>query len=199
MDFVNRIKKEMAEGIVRALLEDAGYRVIDLGLEKVLRELSCLNEAEYLNLQYPDAMRHLPDLTVMDREQTRKFLVEVKYRTKWGREVFEEVEEQAKSLGEITLVSIYAAAPNPKELHSSPARYLRCCGVRWHEGVYQIELRNTMHGKERSWESFDEVEDDQWLWWAMTPLHEKFPKLMERKVDGTLLKAIESLAGILNV
>nr|WP_279196851.1 hypothetical protein [Ralstonia mannitolilytica] len=35
MDFENRIKKEMTEGIVKAILEDAGYRVIDSGIEKV--------------------------------------------------------------------------------------------------------------------------------------------------------------------
>ncbi|MBU9391491.1 hypothetical protein KTE71_28780, partial [Burkholderia multivorans] len=42
MSFTSRIKKEMTEGIVRAILEDAQYRVIDSGIEKVLRELSCL-------------------------------------------------------------------------------------------------------------------------------------------------------------
>lgn len=33
----------MTEGIVKAILEDAGYRVIDSGIEKVLREVSCMN------------------------------------------------------------------------------------------------------------------------------------------------------------
>lgn len=47
MSFTSRIKKEMTEGIVRAILEDAQYRVIDSGIEKVLRELSCLTSAEY--------------------------------------------------------------------------------------------------------------------------------------------------------
>jgi len=56
MSFANRIKKEMTEGIVRALLEDAQYRVIDSGIEKVLRELSCLSAMEYKALGYPDAM-----------------------------------------------------------------------------------------------------------------------------------------------
>jgi hypothetical protein len=37
MEFENRIKKGMTEGIVRALLDDAGYRVIEHGVEKTAR------------------------------------------------------------------------------------------------------------------------------------------------------------------
>ncbi|CAJ0736137.1 hypothetical protein [Ralstonia mannitolilytica] len=59
MDFENRIKKEMTEGIVKAILEDAGYRVIDSGIEKVIRELSCMSSFEYAKLAYPDAMSRL--------------------------------------------------------------------------------------------------------------------------------------------
>ena len=86
MDFESRIKKEMTEGIVKAIFEDVGYRVMDSGIEKILRELSCLSVAEYASLGYPGAMSMLPDFTVMDREQTVKYLVEVKYRSKWGSE-----------------------------------------------------------------------------------------------------------------
>jgi hypothetical protein len=67
MSFPSRIKKAMTEGIVRATLEDAHYRVIDSGIEKVLRELSCLNSVEYAALGYPDAMSHLPDFTQSTR------------------------------------------------------------------------------------------------------------------------------------
>jgi ABC-type uncharacterized transport system substrate-binding protein len=34
MEFENRIKKEMTEGIVRALLDDACYCAIEYGMEK---------------------------------------------------------------------------------------------------------------------------------------------------------------------
>lgn len=85
--FSDRIKKEMTEGIVRAILEDAHYRVIDSGIEKVLRELSCLSAVEYKKLGYPDAMSNLPDFTVMNRDQTTKQLVEVKYRSNWSKKI----------------------------------------------------------------------------------------------------------------
>ncbi|KVG66125.1 hypothetical protein [Burkholderia pseudomultivorans] len=79
MDFENRIKKEMTEGIVKAILEDAGYRVIDSGIEKIIRELSCLPSFEYAKLAYPDAMSRLPDFTVMTKDQDEKYSVQLKY------------------------------------------------------------------------------------------------------------------------
>ena len=70
MDFQNRIKKEMTEGIIRAILVDAGYRVIGLGIENVVRETECLTALEYAGLDFPKTMRSLPDLLV--RLQTRE-------------------------------------------------------------------------------------------------------------------------------
>lgn len=98
MEFDNRIKKEMTEGIVRAILEDAGYRVIDSGIEKVLRELSCMSSLEYTQLHFPQVYSSLPDFTVMDRQrqQTQKFLVEVKYRRQWSPALFSEIAQQVQ-------------------------------------------------------------------------------------------------------
>lgn len=45
-------------------------------------------------------MSHLPDFTVMNRDQTTKQLVEVKYRSNWSKNVFEEVKDQVKLFGE---------------------------------------------------------------------------------------------------
>lgn len=165
MDFAKRIKKEMAEGIIRAILEDAGYRVIDAGLEKHTRELSCLSAEEYRALRYPASMRHLPDFTVMNREQTEKFLVEVKYRSTWNKAIFEDVKEQVRSLEEIVLVSIYANAPDPQSLGEyRPARFIRCCGLKWEGGAYKMERR---HNGATTWVDVDDVEDNDRLWWSM--------------------------------
>ncbi|WOE76277.1 hypothetical protein [Alterisphingorhabdus coralli] len=72
MDISSRIKKEMSEGIVRAIFEDAGYRVIDSGIEKFIREISVLTINEYKSLNYPDPMNSLPDFIIMDRDQKRE-------------------------------------------------------------------------------------------------------------------------------
>jgi len=39
MIFENRIKKEISEGLVRAVLVDAKYRVISAGIENIIREV----------------------------------------------------------------------------------------------------------------------------------------------------------------
>ncbi|ROT97417.1 hypothetical protein EB810_06010 [Altererythrobacter sp. FM1] len=42
MNFASRLKKEMSEGIVRAVLEHADYRVTDFGIEKAVPYFNCL-------------------------------------------------------------------------------------------------------------------------------------------------------------
>lgn len=198
MTFTSRIKKEMTEGIVRAILEDAHYRVIDSGIEKVLRELSCMTSMEYGALGYPDAMSHLPDFTVMNREQTTKQLVEVKYRTTWDKQLFEKVEEQVRLFGEIVMVSVNASAPDPKK-HNHPSRYLRCCRLKYDDGVYKVEInkRRSSQPYVPTWEPVSKLRDGVWLWWAMRPLHEVFVQLSEESNKDTLFHAVEALAGIL--
>ena len=197
MPFSSRIKKEMTEGIVRAILEDAQYRVIDSGIEKVLRELSCLSSVEYEALGYPDAMSHLPDFTVMNREQTSKQLVEVKYRSDWGKPLLDAVENQVRLFGEMVLVSVNAGAADPKGLNA-PSRYLRCCRLRHAEGEYQVEI-NRRFGMyyAPTWERVRDIDDGAWLWWAMRPLHEVFVQLKEDSHKDTLFHAVGALAGIL--
>jgi hypothetical protein len=193
--FSDRIKKEMTEGIVRAILEDAQYRVIDSGIEKVLRELSCLSAVEYKKLGYPDAMSHLPDFTVMNRDQTTKQLIEVKYRSNWSKNLFEEVKDQVRLFGEIVLISVNAKAEDPKG-YNTPSRYLRCCGLKFDGGTYMIQQNI---GKVVVWTPISQVQDGSGLWWSMLKLHEKFPQLSEENNKNTLFQAVNALAGILDI
>lgn len=196
MTFANRIKKEMTEGIVRALLEDAQYRVIDSGIEKVLRELSCLSATEYKALGYPDAMSRLPDFTVMNREQTTKRLVEVKYRSTWCEDVFEEVKEQVRIFGELVLISVNAKAEDPRRFNG-PSRFLRCCRLRFEGDTYMVQYRSNCGSL--VWKPVDSIKNSsQWLWWSMLKLPEVFPQLSEDKNRDTLLEAVSALAGILD-
>lgn len=149
-------------------------------------------------LGYPDAMSHLPDFTVMNREQTTKQLVEVKYRTSWKKELLLEVEDQVKIFGEIVLVSVNAKAPDPNG-HNLPARFLRCCRLKYDGGIYKVELNRQNKDKStyQVWEPVKALNDGTWLWWAMRPLHEVFSQLKEDSNKDTLFHAVEALAGIL--
>jgi hypothetical protein len=199
LDFENRIKKEMTEGIVKAILEDAGYRVIDSGIEKVIRELSCLSALEYANLAYPDAMSNLPDFTVMNNEQTEKFLVEVKFRSKWNRDLFQEIRRQVEIFGELVLVSINAMPSNPKG-YKYPSTYLRCCRVKFKDGKYFVQLKfEDDAGWKHYWRDFEEIEFNDNTWWAMSQLDKVFTKLNDKELDAkkSLDSAIKALSGIL--
>ena len=198
LSFANRIKKEMTEGIVRALLEDAGYRVIDSGIEKVIRELSCMPVLEYKGLSYPKAMSLLPDFTVMDRDQENKFLVEVKYRRDWSKEIFTEVQDQVRLYGELVLVSINASAPDMKGYKDSPHRYLRCCRLKYVEDDYQVQYRDN-NGVLAFRSVAGMTNTEHWLWWSMLKLPEVFTQLSETKNSATLFQSVKALAGILEV
>jgi hypothetical protein len=198
MSFSNRIKKEMTEGIVRAILEDAQYRVIDSGIEKVLRELACMSAEDYCRLGYPDAMSRLPDFTVMDRDQTTKHLVEVKYRSNWGRDLLEEVREQVRLYGEIVLVCINATAKSKKGV-KTPSLYLRCCGLKFDGGDYMVHHYENPGDTVAVWKPLNTIDKpDENLWWAMLKLQDKFTQLNEDKNKGTLMNAVNALAGILD-
>lgn len=186
----------MSEGIVKAILEDAHYRVIDSGIEKVLRELSCLPNQEYARLAYPEAMSRLPDFTVMDRTQSSKYLVEVKYRNTWSVDLLHEVSRQVELFGELVLVCVNATPDNPRQL-AQASTYLRCCRLRHSKEKIQVQLMN--QNKELYWRALEKVSDNT-SWWSTTPLEVVFTQLAN-DVDrrDSLHAAIRALAGILTL
>lgn len=196
MDFSNRIKKEMTEGIVRAILADAGYRVIGLGIENVIREVECLPALEYAGLDFPKAIRSLPDLLVMNRGQTEKTLVEIKYRSGWSVGILDEIEEQVKIFKELTLIYLNSVPrfPSPN-ITPSPSSYLRCCKVR--AGENEIEAFLEVF-KDKKWVPRSEIKDQPGVWWGLRPLQESFTQLNDTKDDHTLFSAIAAIKGILN-
>lgn len=192
MEFLSRIKKEMTEGMARAIFEDAGYRVIESGVEKVFRELACMAPEEYVRLSMPETMRKLPDFMVMTREQDRKYLIEVKYREQWSKSVLTDLRAQVQAFGEMVLVCVNATAANPRKLKDCPSRFIRCCPLRVSQGEYQMELR-----KNGGWVAVDQLENDDALWWMTWPLWEKFDQLQEEPNSKTLFMAVQALRGIL--
>jgi hypothetical protein len=100
MEFHHRLKGSITENLVKALLEDAGYRVVPLGIEAVVREVVALDAPEYAELKLPMPLRTLPDFLVTDKKLTTASLLEVKYRKAWNQNSIDELEpillEQAK-------------------------------------------------------------------------------------------------------
>lgn len=190
MEFTNRLKKELSEGIVRSLLKDAGYRVIDLGIENTIRETECLSKTEYFNLNITKGLRMLPDLCVMDREQTLQYNVEVKYRSGWNLELFKDIEDQVKRFDEIILIYINGKAPETDL--DSPSRYIRCCKLKHLDGEYLFQSRNL------DWQPVSQLREDENQWWAMSLLQNVFPLFNEKAREQTITNAIKTIRGILN-
>lgn len=195
MEFNSRIKKEMTEGIVRAILADAGYRVIGLGIENVVRETECLTVLEYAGLDFPKVMRSLPDLLIMDKEQTEKHLVEVKYRSSWSSTIFDEINEQVHLFKELILVFLNSTPPISEGRSLSPGSYLRCCKVRSNDGILEAYLY--AYGS-MAWVPRTKINDSAGQWWGLRPIQDVLPKVNEAKDEQTLLKAVDALRGILN-
>jgi hypothetical protein len=80
MDFDNKLKGNLTEIISSSIFEDAGYRVVPLGVEKIVREITTLAHEEYKALNLSKTLRSMPDLLVTDVDMSKAWLVEVKYR-----------------------------------------------------------------------------------------------------------------------
>lgn len=193
MEFRNRLKKELTEGVIRALMIDAGYRVIDFGIENQIREIVCMPTLEYLELGFPQALRVMPDMVVMDRDQTTKHLVEIKYRNGWSLDLLQELEQQVATFGNLVLVCLNAS-PEIRERTPSPSTYLRACRLRHGNGVYQAEMRSAGH---TCWTNVDDLGSHAGQWWGLSPMQEIFPQMNDRSAERTLTSAIEALRGII--
>lgn len=191
MEFSNRLKKELTEGIVRSLLVDAGYRVIDFGIESTIREIESMKLEEYLRLSLPRNLRIMPDLVVMDRDQTMSFMVEVKYRNGWKIDLFEEIEEQVKTWGRIYLIYVNGAPPEDKKGLQSPSRNIRCCELTHHESVYCFT------GLDGKLIPIDCLRADENQWWGMNLLQNLFPLFHEKNREQTIHHAVSTIRHIL--
>src|SRR6266496_4787483 len=80
----NKVKGQLTQSLLSALLEGAGYRITCLGIEDVFYELRLLNEKDYLTLALPQTLRSLPDFVVSTKDLKEAHLVEVKFRREFS-------------------------------------------------------------------------------------------------------------------
>ena len=77
MHFTNVVKAQITQGLVKILLERAGYRVIRLGVEELFTEVIYPDQEKYLALDLPEPLRSLPDLLIADIDTNKTFLLGV--------------------------------------------------------------------------------------------------------------------------
>lgn len=133
MDYVNRLKGGVSQVLVKCLLEDAGYRIVPLGVENIVREVAVLNPTQYKALQLPNELRTLPDFFVADTELTQGWLVEVKYRKHWDDATRERLgaslQEQVKIWQPLHVIIFLGNSTN--ESYSVPSYFIRVVRVVW--------------------------------------------------------------------
>lgn len=128
MNFDNRLKGSTTQNLLETLLKDAGYNVVPLGIEEVIREAQGLSAEEYSNLNLSPTLRKLPDFFVASKEFKSNFLVEVKYRKSWNLSIRSELEkmllDQVKQWEPVYLVLFLGEKAGEKE---TPMNYLGVC------------------------------------------------------------------------
>jgi hypothetical protein len=116
MNYKNRLKGAVTQVLMKSLLVDAGYHVVPLGIEEVIREVNFLDGKNYLELHLPTPLRKMPDFFVVDKNYRKHYLVEVKYRRAWNANTFKtlykELLEQVRCWGTIFLLAVSGDSNN---------------------------------------------------------------------------------------
>ncbi|WP_027710436.1 hypothetical protein [Zooshikella ganghwensis] len=170
MSFESRIKGDITEAIVKSLLVDEGYRVIDSGIEHLIREVLCLSREQYMKLSFANTLRKLPDLVVMNRDQTVSHLVEVKYRQKWSYQLINDLKEQVEFFNQIVLVCVNGS-PVTASKEVSGGTHLRAIELKFENRMYLANKfinSKSSEGKEFEWVSVSSQENIDW--WSLAPI-----------------------------
>lgn len=186
IDFSRRMKGVLTQALVKSMLEDAGYRVVPLGIEEVIRELSALEVRQYLGLGLPDSLRSLPDFLVSDAAITRAWLVEVKYRRRWNAAAIEALRDvlvrQGATWGPYYLLLFLGEHAGDID---TPANRCGVFPLRVHNGELQYKSRYAPH----DWFPWANAE-----WQFATPPSGVFEQLAARLEEQTIRRCCEFAA-----
>ncbi len=173
MEYTSRLKGAITQTLLKSLLEDAGYRIIPLGIEEVIREIKILGKEQYLSLGLPKNLRKLPDFFVADRKISKVWLLEVKYRKSWGsttRKILEPgLKQQVKEWDPLYFM-LFLGKPDikGKNLPSYRMRVARLSICRDELVVIDKHGDVEVRWNKASWSNFSRVQDvfknlgDQW-------------------------------------
>jgi hypothetical protein len=111
----------LAATVIEVLLVDAGYQVVPLGVERIIRELRTA-DAERFRGVAPPRLRCLPDFFVIDPDSNQGSLVEVKFRRYVHSKLVEDMSAVQEHWAPLLLV---LAVAEPPEEWTGTVRHLR--------------------------------------------------------------------------
>jgi hypothetical protein len=128
MDFKNRLKGSLTQTLFRSLLVDAGYHIVPLGVEEVIREANSLSKSQYKNLELPIVLRRMPDFFVVDKNYENHFLIEVKFRRCWDSDTLDQLRDnlhdQVHTWGKLLLFVLLGETARPDLDTESNAQFI---------------------------------------------------------------------------
>ena len=191
MDFSNRLKGAVTQSVIQALLEGAGYRVMPLGIEEILRELKALSRKQYMDLELPEVLRQIPDFFISEEKFDQTWLLEVKYRRRWDENVRAELKETMKKQI-ANWDSVYVALILGERAKESQMPSANIGVVKLFDYGGELAAR----GEEEDWVFWDDLK-----WQQFSRLQDVFPALKnaDQYEQGTLwqtLNVIDQLGGL---
>lgn len=137
----SRIKGAIALEIVSAILLDAGFRILRLGVEELIPSIKTASQNAYRKLDLSRTLTSTPDLLVIAPGEEGSVVTEVKFRARWTAEtrtrLFETAAlvEQVRRWGPMYLVIAVAQSPKSR---STISDHLRVMAVRYDAETRQI-------------------------------------------------------------
>lgn len=188
MEYSNRLKGSVTQALLKSLLADAGYRVVPLGIEEAIREVTSLDKERYSALELPPVLRKMPDFFVADRELKYSWLVEVKFRNEWNDDVRRSLEaqltEQVQAWSPLYVI-VFLGTP-AKRRDTYPSAWMGVAKLSIKDG--QLVVASESGDNEYMW---DEIE-----WSSFARIQKVFLKLDEKeKWDEKTLEKTWTLLG----
>ncbi|MFO1117673.1 MAG: hypothetical protein U1E28_18485 [Beijerinckiaceae bacterium] len=170
IDLAVRVKNGVVKGLVRGLLEDAGYQVVPVGYESgtLLKEVQQRSGGRIQIAGVTSLDGHSPDFFVFDTSSKGGVFVDVRFRSELRNAFFDDLDAQLAKEPEFTLVlalGVEAGKRNAPDL----SHMVRCCRLRTADGRVEISRDTT-----ENWAPLRR--DAKVLWRTMAPLRSCFPK-----------------------
>jgi hypothetical protein len=195
MNFENRLKGSITQTLVGTLLEDVSYRVVPLGIEEVIREVSCLSGSEYSKLNLSDSLRKLPDFFIAKKDLSQSWLVEVKYRRKWDESTKAELEEKLKAQAQIWApLYLILFVKEKARTNETPSSYLGVCKLIVKDGQLGRMSQTFSFKKEDRTDVFEPW--SEFTWQSFKRFQDVFDGVSDKWQDETLIKIINIMQNI---
>lgn len=196
MDFKNRLKGSITQTLLKALLEDAGYRIVPLDIEEVIREVKDLSASEYNALDLPPVLKKMPDFFVTDKNFEKTWLVEVKYRRRWNEAtktaLRREIVEQVKSWQSVYLVVFLGEPARDADTPASSIGVLQLIHSERQLFCRRFKSKGfSTHEIEEYRTPWDEIN-----WGHFDRFQDVFRDIGERWEESTLIKSLSLLESL---